>query len=240
MDTLYLEEELVLNKAERLLSEKEIFTREEYSEVYEEYKKLLRQMKTLVKVADLTQLELKTLSEELSKVSRMDGLTELYNRRYFRELYSQEWQMAMQENSVLSLLMIDIDNFKKYNDTYGHLQGDVCLKEAAAVFRREAEKAGALVARFGGEEFVMLLPGADCRAAEQVAENLNKSMEKLNLIHPQTAVQTHVTISIGIAWARPEKEGDFQLLMDEADRALYQAKADGRNCYRIFQRGSEK
>ena len=86
----------------------------------------------------------------------------------------------------------------------------------------------------------MLLPGADCRAAEQVAENLNKSMEKLNLIHPQTAVQTHVTISIGIASARPEKEGDFQLLMDEADRALYQAKADGRNCYRIFQRGSEK
>ena len=238
MDTLYLEEELVLNKAERLLTEKEVFTREEYSEVYEEYKKLLRQMKTLIRVADLTQLELKTLSEELSKVSRMDGLTELYNRRYFRELYSQEWQAAMQENSVLALLMIDIDNFKRYNDTYGHLQGDVCLKEAAAVFRREAEKAGALVARFGGEEFVMLLPAADCEEAAQVAKHLNQSMEKLNLIHPQTAVQTHVTISIGIAAVRPEREEDLQQLMDEADRALYQAKADGRNCYRIFKKGA--
>jgi diguanylate cyclase (GGDEF)-like protein len=232
--SLYLEEEAVLKRAEGLLMSQQCFSLDVYRELYEEYRKLLKQMKTLVNVADLTQAELKTLSEELGKVSRIDGLTELYNRRYFREIFLHTWQQAVEEKDILSLLMIDIDYFKKYNDTYGHLQGDECLKAVAAEFQRAVGHPEDFVARFGGEEFVILLPHSDAEAAIDVAKRLLQNIENLCMEHSASPFGQRVTISVGIACRCPTSDVKPNTLLDEADQALYKAKAAGRNCFKLY------
>lgn len=234
MKSLYRAEELVVERAERLLSKAPEGSMEEYRVLCAEYRKLLRQTKTLVRVADLMQSELKALSEELGKVSRVDGLTEIYNRRYFREIFLQEWQRAVTKKKRISVLMIDIDHFKEYNDTYGHLAGDDCLKSVAAAFQRAVRRPQDCVARFGGEEFVVLLPNSREETAVHMAERLIQNIADLCQCERSPLYKKRVTISVGVASMIPAAADQLHAFLDEADQALYEAKAAGRNCFRIY------
>jgi diguanylate cyclase (GGDEF)-like protein len=169
------------------------------------------------------------VNAELETMLRTDVLTGLANRRAFETAVSAEWRRARREQTATSMLMIDIDLFKGFNDRYGHPAGDVCLCEVAAALSGQTRRPGHLAARIGGEEFVVLLPNTEEAGATQVAERMRASVAALNLTHAGSALG-HVTISIGVATRRPiELEEETSSLMDAADSALYQAKAAGRN-----------
>ncbi|MDF2540522.1 MAG: diguanylate cyclase domain protein [Herbinix sp.] len=236
MQEIYLKEEQVILQAEELIEHNKFASEEDlntYKVLCEEYKKLLKHMKTVVKLSDLMQLELKNVSEKLTIASQTDSLTELYNKRYFNEIYQKEWFHAISKKSVLSMIMIDIDHFKKYNDTYGHLLGDECLKAVAKEIQKTVTVKGSLVARFGGEEFVILLPNTDIPGASLIAQDLVSNIVALSIEHKGSTIYNIITISVGVASASP-MDGEFMdVLLKNADHALYEAKNSGRNCYKV-------
>lgn len=179
------------------------------------------------KLENLTEELLRT-NQELQRLIAIDGLTCIANRRHFEQRYEEEWRRAMRDEHQLSLIMIDIDHFKKYNDTYGHLAGDECLKKVAAVLADTAARAGDFAARYGGEEFVVLLPNTDSLGALVVAEALRSAISGLEIEHKATPLQI-LTVSAGVATVEPYREAGPEVLIERADRALYQAKASGRN-----------
>lgn len=159
-----------------------------------------------------------------------DGLTGLANRRRFDELFEAEWQRCRRSQRPLAVLMIDIDQFKRYNDTYGHPQGDICLQQVADVLRQGCRRSHDLVARYGGEEFVCLLPECDLDAALAQAQALRKAVEQRGIEHRNADPSPVVTISIGVACRVPDAQSTPQQLLAMADASLYRAKAAGRNC----------
>ena len=174
---------------------------------------------------------------QLETMLRMDVLTGLANRRAFEVSMAAEWRRGRREQTVISMLMIDIDLFKGFNDRYGHPAGDVCLRKVAAALNSQTQRPADLAARLGGEEFVMLLPNTEEAGAALVAERVRASVAALGLTHAGSALG-HVTISVGVATSRPfDWEEEAAALMDAADRALYRAKAAGRNtvCTAAFQ-----
>ncbi len=232
MENLYEREDRVVSEAEALLASPDPGSRvtpERYGELLAEYRKLLGQTRRLVKMADLMQFRLSRLSGELKRMSRIDVLTELYNRRCFNEVFQREWDAALRDRSVLSVIMIDVDRFKKYNDRYGHITGDVCLQEIARALRAGIRRPRDILARYGGEEFVVLLPETDRPGAVRVAEQLIESVRALNLPHAASAGIGRVSISAGVAEARPEAGANPSGLLNAADEALYRAKAAGRD-----------
>ena len=165
----------------------------------------------------------------LETMLRTDVLTGLANRRAFEIAMAAEWRRGRREQTVISMLMIDIDLFKGFNDRYGHPAGDVCLRAVATALEGQTQRPADLAARLGGEEFVMLLPNTEEAGAAQVAERVRSSVAALNLTHAGS-VLGYVTISVGVATSRPFAwEDEAAALMDAADRALYRAKAAGRN-----------
>jgi diguanylate cyclase (GGDEF)-like protein len=172
--------------------------------------------------------ELEAANRQLAALSTTDGLTGLANRRHFDEAWQEEWQRAARTQASLALVLIDVDNFKAYNDHYGHQAGDDCLRRVAAVLAREARRAGEMVARYGGEEFVLVLPGASADDARQLAERIRSAVQAEAMPHSHTPAGV-VTISLGLAARRPRHAGDADALLKEADAALYQAKQGGRN-----------
>ena len=172
---------------------------------------------------------LKQIEQELQAQSGIDWLTGLANRRRFEEIFQQEWGRARRDRALLSVLMIDVDYFKTFNDTYGHQAGDTCLKQVADAIKASVHRAGDLVARYGGEEFVVVLPKTDTKGAAQVAETMRAVVDSLQLPHANSRAADHITISVGAATVIPTQTGDPASLITEADRALYQAKRDGRN-----------
>ncbi|MBP9149275.1 MAG: diguanylate cyclase [Rhodoferax sp.] len=173
--------------------------------------------------------ELKLANESLSRLSFVDALTGLANRRRFNGALDEEWRRASRSQTDLALVMADIDNFKLYNDSLGHQQGDRCLAAVAGVFLRAAGRAGDLAARYGGEEMVFLMPGANHAEALAMAENLRAACEALALPHPTSPVSSVVTISLGVASCVPGADFSAEGLLGQADAALYRAKAAGRN-----------
>ena len=166
---------------------------------------------------------------QLEQLLRTDALTGVANRRAFDAAMVHEWRRARREQTAVSLLMIDIDLFKGFNDRYGHPAGDLCLRNVARAVDGQLQRPADLGARLGGEEFVVLLPNTEEAGAIQVAERVRASVAALGLVHAGSALG-HVTISVGVATSRPfERSDDAQSLMDAADRALYRAKASGRN-----------
>jgi diguanylate cyclase (GGDEF)-like protein len=170
--------------------------------------------------------ELAELNRELETLSYQDGLTAIPNRRSFDDLLERFCRYAVRDRLPLSLLMIDIDHFKLYNDTYGHLQGDQCLKQVAGILREMARRPGDICARFGGEEFVMALLNTDQMGASQVAELLRQRIESLHLPHAASPVSAWVTVSVGTTTCEYPLSGEClpAELLAAADRALYQAK----------------
>jgi diguanylate cyclase (GGDEF)-like protein/PAS domain S-box-containing protein len=170
------------------------------------------------------------LQEELHALSYQDGLTGLANRRMFDTLFDVEWAKARAIRHPLSLVLIDIDFFKQYNDHYGHPQGDECLKHVARVLEMVAQRARDLCVRLGGEEFALLLPETDEATASRIAERCRKLLLREAIPHPASAVADVVTVSMGVATIVPGSRDNPAGLMAQADRRLYQAKSAGRNC----------
>ena len=175
--------------------------------------------------------EQKGLEERLAALATTDGHTGLANRRCFDARLDDEWARARRTGSQLALLMVDVDHFKKYNDTYGHPAGDACLKAIAACLAKQVRRPADLVARYGGEEFAVLLPDTDAAGCRNIAEQVRAEIQQLGIAHLSNAPLGLVTVSIGAAAVRPgtEKDADGSVLIEAADRALYEAKRLGRN-----------
>lgn len=171
-------------------------------------------------------------STRLKELNRFDTLTGIYNRGYFDRLIEVEWQRAKRSKSTLSLLMIDIDFFKNYNDHYGHVAGDKCLVTVAHTLNVTLKRSTDSVARYGGEEFVVVLPATKDPLA--TAEKIRKAVLALALEHKRSQVCDYVTISVGVATLNAAESSNYTQLIMNADEALYQAKREGRNRVRIF------
>ena len=177
----------------------------------------------------LVQQELRSANQMLAEQNKVDFLTGIYNRRAFDQIFRREWQRHKRDNIPLSVLTIDVDYFKNYNDHYGHPQGDRCLIEIAAILKDTLSRASDELARYGGEEFIALLTNSDEQQALKSANKLLSAINQKAILHEYSSVATHITVSIGIATHTPHKDdqpGDF---LDESDKALYQAKRNGRN-----------
>ncbi len=183
----------------------------------------------LAELVDEQTAELRSANAMLQELSRSDSLTGLSNRRHFDEVKDTEFRRAQRLNQPLSVLLCDVDFFKRYNDTYGHAEGDRCLQAVAEALKQTFSRAGELTARIGGEEFAVLLPGADVVRARAAAQRLQERLRALSLAHADSPVGDHVTISIGIAQFDPETMDRFETLLHQADKALYLAKNQGRN-----------
>jgi diguanylate cyclase (GGDEF)-like protein/PAS domain S-box-containing protein len=176
-----------------------------------------------------TEEQLLVLQQELEALSFKDGLTGIANRRRFDTSLAQEWALAQASGQALSLLMLDVDLFKQYNDLYGHLQGDKCLSDIAQALSQAAVGPRDVVARFGGEEFVILLPETDAQGARKVAERCQRLIEKQALDHKLSPHGQRVTLSIGVGTAIPDGTAPHNDLLQAVDRQLYAAKQKGRN-----------
>ena len=175
------------------------------------------------------QVELEKKNSELQRQSSLDGLTGIANRRRFDEYLEQEWLRATRDGKRLALILIDIDHFKAYNDSYGHQGGDACLKRVARTLDSELKRAADVAARYGGEEFVIVLPDTDLHGAGMIAGKLRNAVEALHIEHANSKTAQHVTISLGVASTFPREGGIPAALIELADEALYKAKESGRN-----------
>ena len=165
----------------------------------------------------------------LEQLALIDGLTEVPNRRRFAEVYAREWRRCMRSSSPLSLIMVDVDHFKVFNDTYGHAAGDIVLKRVAQTIQDALNRPADFVARYGGEEFVVVLPDIDADRAQVVAEKLRAEVERLHIPYPQPGASQWLTISLGGASQIPKQADVDDRLFIDADTSLYAAKHDGRN-----------
>ena len=185
-----------------------------------------RQLEELVR--DRTK-ELEIANQKLLELSTIDELTSVANRRHFNEVLTREWAHATRTKKPLTLLMIDVDYFKKYNDTYGHIAGDDCLRLVASTLKINTKRTNDLTARYGGEEFAIVMPDTDETSAMLIAEKIRQSIEALNIPHEFTNSKK-VTISIGVCTKIPNNTAtDSNIIIALADEALYEAKESGRN-----------
>ncbi len=186
--------------------------------------------------AEAARLELKRINDQLQKANKnlqrqtlIDGLTGIANRRYFSQALDEEWRRAMRNHEPLSFILGDIDHFKRFNDFYGHHEGDDCLRRIAKKLNKLARRPGDLVARYGGEEFGIILSHTSAQDAYHLAEKARKAVLALKLPHKPSDVAQFVTISMGVASIVPERASSPESLIEAADRALYRAKSNGRN-----------
>lgn len=173
--------------------------------------------------------QLREANRNLEVLSRQDPLTGIANRRYFDEYFQQEWKRAVRDRTPLSLLLGDVDHFKSYNDLYGHVAGDQCLREIARVLSDAVDRPGDLAARFGGEEVAVVLPNTPEAGARSLAEKIRASVAELASLQGQSAVARTVTISLGCGTAQPTQTDSSRDFLQAVDAALYQAKQRGRN-----------
>jgi len=189
---------------------------------------ILKRINTEGKLKDEI-IKAEALTDKLVTISSKDGLTGINNRRRFDEYLENEWNRSARTKTPLSLIMCDIDFYKAYNDTYGHLAGDDSLKKVANVLEHYARRAGDLAARFGGEEFVIILPDTESDKAVHIAEQIRTAVEDLHIQHSSSQISDYLTISLGVATIIPSRDQKPGTLINFADEALYQAKKTGRN-----------
>jgi diguanylate cyclase (GGDEF)-like protein len=183
----------------------------------------------IVKARVRNHLSLKVKTDLLEELSHIDGLTHVANRRHFDEVLDKEMRRVQRLTQPISLMMIDVDYFKPFNDNYGHGLGDECLVQVAKAMRNVIKRPSDLLARYGGEEFAVILPETPAEGARQLAEQIRQAVSSLNFAHAFSKVTDHVTVSIGVASNQQSPSIELTNLLKQADNALYQAKRDGRN-----------
>ncbi len=175
--------------------------------------------------------QLEQMNQELEQLATQDGLTQIANRRTFNRVLEREWERMQRDQQPLSLLLIDVDHFKPYNDHYGHQAGDHCLYQVAQVLQQSAQRPADLVARYGGEEFAILLPQTDAKGAVEVAQSIQSLLYTLGIEHRYSPISRQVTVSIGLSTVVPQASLSVDQWVYQTDQALYAAKAQGRNRY---------
>lgn len=175
------------------------------------------------------EIALEKANKKLERQANIDGLTQIANRRMFDSAFRREWRRMRREKMPLTLILADIDFFKPYNDIYGHHCGDDCLRSVAGIMAARVFRAGDLVARFGGEEFAVILPNTDLQGGIVVAESMREAISRRNIPHKGSQVSGRVTMSFGVASTQDFTENDYPNLIELADKALYHAKNGGRN-----------
>jgi diguanylate cyclase (GGDEF) domain len=191
---------------------------------HETYRRKAREIELL----EVTR-QLKAANEMLQNLSLLDGLTGIANRRHFDQGLLQESRRAQRENTPLSLIILDIDYFKTFNDTYGHLKGDDCLKMVASILKQTLKRPGDFPARYGGEEFAVVLPNTNDAGAAVIAEELRASIERAEIPHINSLCADHITVSLGVVTRFQGQAHTSDDMILAADRALYSSKHEGRN-----------
>lgn len=194
---------------------------------------LKQRVKRLIYQARL-QKNLEVAHQRLEELTLVDGLTQVSNRRHFEQSLEKEWKRGTREKYPISLIMCDIDDFKSYNDTYGHLSGDICLQQITQTIKKQAQRPSDLVARYGGEEFAILLGNTDVAGAQFIAQKIQTAIAALKIPHQTSSVSPWVTVSLGLASLVPEANTPAAILVEQADMALYLAKEQGRDRISIF------
>jgi diguanylate cyclase (GGDEF)-like protein len=189
---------------------------------------LRQRVRRLLQQAQLYK-QLEAANQALQQLANVDGLTNVANRRHFDQCINSQWLTLAQEKAALSLILCDIDYFKRYNDKYGHPAGDTCLQKVATVLKYTAQTNQNLVARYGGEEFAVIMPHTGAAAAVSIAASMQAAVRELEILHVESAVSQYVTLSLGVGTIIPSFDSSPQELITTADKALYQAKEQGRN-----------
>lgn len=231
MGSIFIKEEEILKDSVSILESNTIETdkdRELYKVLVGEYKELLEQMKRMIKVSDIMENKLNLIRRSIGEISKLDFLTNMYNRRHFDKVLTEEWRKNENGNSSIAILMIDIDKFKEYNDKYGHVEGDKCLQRISTLIKNAFDQSDSIASRYGGEEFIALISNSDLQNAQYIADNIRKDIEKLNILH-ESSEFGRVTVSIGVATGMPNIKSQPEKLIIMADQALYRAKSSGRN-----------
>ncbi|MDQ2183789.1 diguanylate cyclase [Alcaligenaceae bacterium A4P071] len=189
----------------------------------------LRERDEAYRALHASQQQLLEMNLELRRLSNLDGLTGLANRRYFDEYLGAEWQRALREQRDIALMMVDVDHFKRYNDTYGHVAGDGALQQVAQALQGTADRSTDLAARYGGEEFSLVMHNTSLGGARLIGEKLRRAVAALAVEHKASTTGDILSVSIGAATMVPQHGMTFTALVDAADRNLYAAKHQGRN-----------
>ncbi len=192
-------------------------------------------VQTIVEHGDVVDNQWYQKLREATRLANFDSLTQIANRLKFDGHLAKQWKQMMREQAPLSILLCDIDYFKQYNDAYGHVMGDGCLKSVARALSETLSRPSDLVARYGGEEFAAVLPQTGDEGAVRVAERMQVAIARLQIPHVSSSINPYVTLSIGVASAIPQSQRSPASLVDEADQMLYRAKQQGRN--KIVYRG---
>jgi diguanylate cyclase (GGDEF)-like protein len=214
-----VEHQLMLRELQQQLREQNVLLQ----------KKIYEHERTLYEL-EKAKTALQQANDELQRLAIMDDLTQVANRRHFYDYLSQEWKRALREQNFISLLLCDVDHFKRYNDASGHQAGDRCLQQVAQAIQSALHRPSDLVARYGGEEFTVILPATDAIGAKHIAQTMQTTLRQLQMLHPDSSVSAFVTLSIGVACIIPSAHESPDALVALADQALYAAKELGRNC----------
>lgn len=226
---IFSEECEIVNSSYLLLEENKSVTREDYINLLGAYEKLLNQTMHITTISDLLSKNLNQYKHELLNKVNVDELTNVNNRRHLLVLLERYFNECARMGNWLSAIMIDIDCFKNFNDLYGHLCGDVCLKRVAAAISKSILHSSDFVARYGGEEFYVVLPYTPLSGAKKVSERIMQNIAALKIPHEDSHVSEYVTVSIGLTSVIPTADIKIVNLLETCDMALYQAKAAGRN-----------
>ena len=193
-----------------------------------------RELKETLALVEKKNRQISKHRDKMEYIAKIDGLTDIPNRRRFDEVLADEWRRAKRSSTSLSLAMIDIDFFKQYNDTYGHAVGDTCLRQVAQALSGVEKRPGDFIARYGGEEFAVILPESTADKASAVVSRMRDSIWDLKIPHEGSKIHDRLTVSIGLASMVPHGDNSPELLVQSADRMLYSAKKNGRNRIEIL------
>ena len=243
MEDIFSEEQKIYDDAVGFLAntgDSEVIDKARYEELAKEYNRLLKQLRRATKLADRAAGNLNTSKYDLLDKVNLDALTGIYNRRFMEDSLKRIIKSTSRSGGLLSVLMMDVDFFKKYNDTYGHSEGDVCLIAVAAAIRDSLDRADDFAARYGGEEFVAVLPNTDEMGARVIAGKILENIRAKNIPHEKNEAASCVTISIGVTTSEVEHSQTGDDYIKQADKALYKSKESGRNRYTFIEFVEEK
>jgi len=243
MEDLFAEEQQILDEGFLYLEcvrNGVAFDPHRYAALLDEYRRLLRQLRRATRVADRTTINLHENNQDLTNKVHYDALTGIYNRHYMEGNLRRAINETARAGGCLSVMMIDVDFFKKFNDTYGHHAGDECLKSVAGAIAGSLSRPDDFAARYGGEEFAVILPNTDDIGVRHIAGRILNNVRELSISHEKNEAADRVTVSIGATTSRPMYEQPAGDYIKCADEALYRSKRNGRNQYtHIDFRGSE-